>query len=274
MASQETSDGQMLSLFMQELSGKFDSLRQEVDSLKKQQQKESSPARSSWTTSETDSSSSGDEQDERHGRDKGKRKASRSRANLSRSRHRSRSRRGERHTRSRSRSGTNRRSLTWGERMDHPENEVMDYTEDINFHDSGDEEVDRNPTGEDQKLCEVSEKTRVLLVQACSKRAPNSIRRKVRCPYPLPKVPATRTPQLDAFLKTEVSGGIKTADKELAKIQTFALDAIAPLTAILEADAKDKDWTREQLIGATKAAVQLIGNTSAKIFSPQKGESC
>ena len=66
-------------------------------------------------------------------------------------------------------------------------------------------------------------------------------------------------------IKTEVSGGIKTADKELAKIQTFALDAIAPLTAILEADAKDKDWTREQLIGATKAALQLIGNTSAKI---------
>ena len=172
---------------MQELSSKFDSFRQEVDSLKKQQQKESSPAQSSWTTSETDSSSSGDEQDERHDRDKGKRKASRSRANLSRSRHRSRSRRGERRTRSRSRSGTNRRSLTWGERIDHPENEVMDYTEDINFHDSGDEEVDCNFTGEDQKLCEVSEKTRVLLVQACSKRAPNSIRRKVRCPYPLPR---------------------------------------------------------------------------------------
>ena len=56
----------------------------------------------------------------------------------------------------------------------------MDYKEDINFYDSGDEEVEHNPTGEDQKLCEVSEKTRVILVQSCSKRAPNSIMRKVR----------------------------------------------------------------------------------------------
>ena len=44
---------------------------------------------------------------------------------------------------------------------------------------------------------------------------------------------ASRTPQLDSFLKSEVSPATKTTDKELASIQTYVLDALAPLSAIL-----------------------------------------
>ena len=55
-------------------------------------------------------------------------------------------------------------------------------------------------------------------------------------PFPLPKVPATRTPQLNAFLKSEVTSTVKASDKELAKIQTLFFDAIALLTSLLETE--------------------------------------
>ena len=55
-----------------------------------------------------------------------------------------------------------------------------------------------------------------------------------RSRYPLPKVSATRNPQLDSFMKPEVSSATKSADRELAKVQTLILDALAPLTSILE----------------------------------------
>lgn len=45
----------------------------------------------------------------------------------------------------------------------------------------------------------------------------------------------------------------------LAKIQAFMLDALAPLTAILE------NSQGEATVDATKAAMQLIGNASAKM---------
>ena len=51
-----------------------------------------------------------------------------------------------------------------------------------------------------------------------------------RSSHPLPKVPATRTPQLDPVIKLETSAAVKAADKELARIQTFVLDGLAPLT--------------------------------------------
>lgn len=76
---------------------------------------------------------------------------------------------------------------------------------------------------------------------------PNDTRKKVRKSYPLPKVAATRPPQLDAFLKQEVSTSTKAADKELAKVQALVLDVVAPLTYLLEADAKGDSLILEQV---------------------------
>ena len=56
----------------------------------------------------------------------------------------------------------------------------------------------------------------------------------------VPQVAATRTPQLDSFDKLEIVPADKTIDSELATIQTFALDVLAPLTSLLKSNAKER----------------------------------
>ena len=60
-------------------------------------------------------------------------------------------------------------------------------------------------------------------------------------------------------MKSETSTGVKAVDKELGHIQTFVLDALAPLTSLLE-DCEDK-----AVVDTVSVAVQLIGNASARI---------
>ena len=83
--------------------------------------------------------------------------------------------------------------------------------------------------------------------------------------YALPKVPATKTPSLDGYLKSELPRATKAADKELAKIQTFVLDALSPPTAIVEAATKGENITNTQGVNAVKAAIELTGNANPRI---------
>ena len=77
---------------------------------------------------------------------------------------------------------------------------------------------------------------------------------------------ATKTPRLDEFIGQVVPSASKNADKELPKIQTFVLDAIAPLVMILEAgNSEDKELSIEEVVAVTTSAVELIGNASARI---------
>ena len=99
----------------------------------------------------------------------------------------------------------------------------------------------------------------------CTKRLPNNAHLQTRNAFPLPQVAAARTPQVDSFIKPEISQAVKTVDKELARLQTFVLDALAPLTSLLESDAKGESITHSQALDATKAATQLLGNASAQI---------
>ena len=71
-------------------------------------------------------------------------------------------------------------------------------------------------------------------------------------------------PHLDSYLKTELSSATKSDDKELAKIQTFMLDALAPLTLILEADSEKVSY--DKVIDATNAAV---ANWQCQNFPPE-----
>ena len=73
---------------------------------------------------------------------------------------------------------------------------------------------DNHPTfqdsDEEQDLVEVSEKTARFLHEKCTSSMPNEVRLKARRRYPLPKVSATKTPQLDSFLRSEVSTNMTT----------------------------------------------------------------
>lgn len=118
---------------------------------------------------------------------------------------------------------------------------------------------------DNSKLQEVSEETKKLLERACLKQLSNSTRLQTRNPYPLPKVTATRCPSLDSYLKAELSSQVKNSDKELAKIQAVMLDAMGPLTSILEGASSSEGLDFDVAVNATKAALQLVGNASAKL---------
>ena len=78
-------------------------------------------------------------------------------------------------------------------------------------------------------------------------------------------MPATRTPQLDSYLKPEISQQGKAADKELAKVQTFVLDSLAPLSHLMELDVQGHEISHNEALSAARAAIELIGNAKAKI---------
>ena len=141
-----------------------------------------------------------------------------------------------------------------------PVDETPDYNELFAWRDLDNEE---RPIS--SNLAAVSESTESLVKEACTKRLPNGARLQTRNAFPLPQVVATRTPQLDSFIKLEVSQPVKTSDKEWARIQTFVLDALAPLTSLLETDSKGETITHDQALEAAVTAVQLLGNASAQI---------
>ena len=58
------------------------------------------------------------------------------------------------------------------------------------------------------------------LVEVAESARPKWERKEMHDCYPLPKVPATLTPQLDSIMKPEASAATKAADKQLAKVQT------------------------------------------------------
>ena len=82
-----------------------------------------------------------------------------------------------------------------------------------------------------EHVVEVSERTCQLLSDSCTQSLTNESRKHTRNWYNLPKLDATRTLKLDPVIKTQQA---RSADKELARIQTFLLDAMAPISAILE----------------------------------------
>ena len=76
---------------------------------------------------------------------------------------------------------------------------------------------------------------------------------------------AARTPQLDAYIKFEVLHQVMCADKDLTKIQTFVLDALAPLVSILDLNSRDHCPAYQDTIDTISTAVELLGNASATI---------
>lgn len=139
------------------------------------------------------------------------------------------------------------------------ENKTPDYEKEIHFEDE-DSQCET-------KLVEVSEKTKSFMEESCRRSLPNSSRIQTWSRFGLPKVAATRTPQLDPFVKTEVNSATKLTDRKLARIQTFVLDSLAPPISILDCVNQGGSLSHEEVM---KTAVQLIGNTNAQISHLRK----
>ena len=90
----------------------------------------------------------------------------------------------------------------------------------------------------------------------------NAERRQIRERFPLPKVLAMRTLQLDAFVKPEVSPSTRAMDNQLAILQTHTL---APLTSVLEAQVKGESLEGKNMFQPGTTAVELVGNVNAHL---------
>ena len=112
-----------------------------------------------------------------------------------------------------------------------------------------------------EHVLEVSERTHWLLSDSCTRSLMNESSKRTRNRYNLPKVDMTRTPKFDPVIKTLAPQQARSTDKELARIQTFLLDTMALISAILEsANEMAVEDVRETSITASA----LIGNANAK----------
>ena len=143
--------------------------------------------------------------------------------------------------------------------MDANPSERPDYSIPVEWSD----EEPEVPT--ESTLMEVSKETKRFLVDKCTRGVANEVRRRTRGRYPLPKVAATKTPQLDPLMNAEASTGAKVYDKELAKIQSFVLDALASLTTVIDKYDSREVPSVKNYREASLAAAELLGNASVRI---------
>ncbi len=111
----------------------------------------------------------------------------------------------------------------------------------------------------------VKKESAEFLNECCRRSLTNSHCLEVRNRYPSTKVASTQTPQLNSYMKVELSATTKSVDRESARMQTFMLDAMAPLSAILDADSNGNPLSYEDTLTVVESALQLIGNASSKM---------
>ena len=144
----------------------------------------------------------------------------------------------------------------WGER---PAVEQPDFSL-IPVFDDGDED-ENTEGGGGVKLFKVSQKTETFLKTSFSTAAPNQVRRQWRDKFGAPNTTYTACPSMDKIVKGRLSAATKSRDKQLARQQALLLDAVGPITYILE-EATKGQLTQKSAMEAAQTALKLMGNAS------------
>ena len=113
------------------------------------------------------------------------------------------------------------------------------------------------------KLFPVSDSTMGLLKSSFCSALPNPSRRQIRDKFGAPNCPHSACPGLDKVMKSRMSNETKSRDKQLARLQSLGLDAVGPLTRVLEG-AESGDISACEILEAVQSAVKLLGNFSAQ----------
>ena len=133
-----------------------------------------------------------------------------------------------------------------------------------------DEEVDDERVGGGTGTIKLSEHNERIVSSAFSSALPNTERRRVRNAYATTALPDTRCPRLDPVFKASLNkSGAKAVDAELARVQAFVLDPVAPLVHLLH-KLDDEEFTVEEARMATQDALRLLGNASAQISTMRR----
>ena len=147
-------------------------------------------------------------------------------------------------------------SLTWAERMDLEDelSEVPDNT------------TDERSGGDKAHLTQVQESTKDFLRKAFVPMN-NAERRQLRQQFIIPDAMFTASPRLDKVMATECSKSTKSADQQLSRMQALFLDAVGPLSGLLDDINKGTEVTLDDMEGAVKAALTFMGNASSQCTS-------
>ena len=86
----------------------------------------------------------------------------------------------------------------------------------------------------------------------------------VEATFGMPACNATKCPRLDATIKAQASKACKDGGKSLARLQMLLLDAVGPLTSLLEQGQKGRLTPKAAADAATRA-LRFLGNVSAAI---------
>ena len=76
-----------------------------------------------------------------------------------------------------------------------------------------------------------------------------------------PSTTGTACPTMDKVIKGRLPAATKLRDRQLDKQQVLMLDAVGPVTYILESAVKG-ELTQKAAIGAAQTALKLLGNAS------------
>ena len=92
----------------------------------------------------------------------------------------------------------------------------------------------------------------------------NNDRRQLQNKFALPKVAVTKTLSLNPVMAAQCSKSTKANDKVLACLQALMLDAVRPLTDIIEKlNSGESEIDTNEVGYAVESAITLIGNTSS-----------
>ena len=139
---------------------------------------------------------------------------------------------------------------------DRDPNEKIDYSFNPTWPENEEDEEDLK-TG--TKLFKVSENTEFFLRQSFTSTAPNAQRWQWRDKAGAPHTPFTACPSPNKLIKTRLLVSTKARDTTLAKQQLLLLDAVGPITHILE-EASKGQLTLKSTIEAAQIPLKLLGN--------------
>ena len=120
--------------------------------------------------------------------------------------------------------------------------------------------------GDKVHLTQVHESTEEFLRKAFSS-VNNAERRQLKQQYIVPNTVFTASPRLDKVMAAECSKSTKSADLQLSRIQALFLDAVGPLSGLIDNINKGTEVTLDEVEGAVKAALTFLGNASSQCTS-------
>ena len=124
----------------------------------------------------------------------------------------------------------------------------------------------KRPKGEKLCLTKVEDTTEQFLCEVFTPMQ-NEDCKDLCSKFIVPDTPFTTPPHLDKLMATECSKSVKSADQSLSCIQALFLDAVGPLTSILDSINKEELLAVEEVEDAVKAALTFLGNASSQCNS-------